>query len=414
MNKIFVGMDVSKDDFKAAIKDEGNELIAPVKTFGHDEKSLKAFDKFIADINREFRSMAMFGMEATGIYHLAVYDHLVNAGKTVKVFNGIELKRFKSRIRKTKTDDIDAQIIAEALLLSREPSYHPTSEPDLIRLRELARLRFRLQKKTSQCKIQATRDLDVLCRGYTRLWHDVFSPSSICVMKATIRQTRLFEIEEEELFSILRGYMNKDLAEDKAVKILDVFGSAVIPDAMKEACILDLHMLIQQYEVLNRQLERVDRKIVAMVERMSPHMLTLPGIGSVTAGIILGEMGDLNRFTNLDQITAYAGLDPAVKQSGQSYRTGRISKRGSPMLRVALYKAALSSIRYNPVCKVFYDRLKAKGKHHKVCMTAVARKLLHIAYAVEKNKKDFYVPEYIQKQQEQQLSQPETTVREQV
>ena len=69
------------------------------------------------------------------------------------------------------------------------------------------------------------------------------------------------------------------------------------------------------------------------------------------------------------------------------------------MLREALYGAALPASRVNPVCQQFYQRLKAKGKHHKICMVAIARKLLHIAYSVETKQRDFYVPAYITEQQ---------------
>jgi len=395
MKTIFVGMDVSKDDFKAAVKDEQNNLIGPVKTYRHDRPGLKAFDDYIRTIKEQLKAITVFGMESTGIYHLSLYQHLVEAGEHVKLFNALELKRFKSSIRKTKTDNLDAQAIAEALLLVREPSYHHVSEPELIQIRELCRLRGRLVKKASQCKNQAVRDMDVLCRGYTCLFVDVFSPSSIAIMKATVRTTRLFETDVETLTNILSKFMSRHTAEMKAEKLQALFQNTVIPEHMKEICVLELHMIISQYELLKQQVKRIERRIEIQVKDTNTHLLTIPGIGILTAGTILGELGNLSRFTSIDQLTAFAGLDPSVMESGRSRRTGHISKRGSPMLREALYGAALSASRVNPVCQQFYQRLKAKGKHHKVCLVAIARKLLHIAYSVETKQKDFYVPAYI-------------------
>jgi len=398
MRTIFVGLDVSKDDFKAAVKNEANKLIKPVKTYGHDMLSLEAFDKDIDSMKKQLGCCAIFGMESTGIYHLSVYQHLLDAGAHVKLFNGLELKRFKSSIRKTKTDDLDAQAIAEALLLERDHSYDPASEPELINLRELCRLRGRLVRKASQCKIQAVRDMDVLCRGYTTLFRDVFGPSSIAVMKATVRTTRLFEIDAVNLTKILSKYMPRPAAEKKAEQLLDLFQHVVVPEQMKEICIIELHMLIQQYELLKQQVGRIEKRIEKGVKEIDTCIMSIPGIGTLTAGIVLGELGNLSRFNSHNQLTAFAGLDPSIKESGRSSKTGRISKRGSPMLRQALYRAALSASRVNPVCQQLYQRLRAKGKHHKVCMVAVARKLLHIAYSVERNHRDFYVPEYILEQ----------------
>ena len=399
MRTLFVGLDVSKDNFKAAVKDDLNNQVMPAKTYQYDRPSMEELDKDVKALKAKLGCGAIFGMEATGIYHLPVYQHLLNASEHVKVFNTLELKRFKGRIRKTKTDELDALAIAEALLLAREPSYHPTSEPELIHIRELGRLRDRLVKKASQCKIQATRDMDVLCRGYTDLFDDIFSPSSIAVMKSAVRTTRLFKTEVEELADILNRFMPRSGSEKKALKLSTLFKNAVVPEHMREICILEIHMLIQQYEVLKRQRERVESRIEHCIETIDPWMISVPGIGPLTAGVILGELGDLSRFNSTDQLTAYSGLDPSVMESGRSRRTGHISKRGSPILRETLYNAAFAAIRVNPVCQRFYQRLKAKGKHHKVCLVAVARKLLHIAYSVEKKQRDFYVPAYITEQQ---------------
>jgi transposase len=395
MKNLFVGLDVSKDDFKAAVKDEQNNLVMQPKNYGHDRSGLESLDSDLETLKDQFKCGAIFGMEATGIYHLSIYQHLIDRREHVKVFNGLELKRFKGRIRKTKTDNLDALAIAEALLLAREPSYHPSDRPELIQMRELCRLRDRLVKKASRCKIQATRDMDILCRGYTDLFDDIFSPSSIAVIKTSVRTTRLFKPKVEDLVGILNRFMSRSGSEKKALKLSTLFKNTVVPEHMREICILEIHMLIQQYEVLKQQLERVESRIEHCIEKIDPWMISVPGIGPLTAGVILGELGDLCRFNSTDQLTAYSGLDPTVMESGRSRRTGHISKRGSTILRETLYNAAFAAIRVNPVCKQFYQRLKAKGKHHKVCLVAVANKLLHIAYSVEKNQRDFYVPSYI-------------------
>jgi len=395
MKTLFVGLDVSKDDFKAAVKDDRNNLVMPPKTYGHDRSDMELLDKDISMLKNQFRCGAIFGMEATGIYHLSVYQHLIDRREHVKVFNGLELKRFKGSIRKTKTDNLDAQSIAEALLLARDPSYHPSDRPELIQMRELCRLRNRLVKKASQCKNQAIRNMDILCRGYTEQFDDILSPSSIAVLKATVRTTRLFEIDQKALVKLLMKYMYKSAAEKKAAKLHVLFQNTVIPEHMKDICVLELHMLIQQYDLLRQQIDRVENRLEKRVKELNPHMISVPGIGELTTSVVLGELGDLSRFESAGQVTAYSGLDPSVMESGRSHKTGHISKRGSPMLREALYNAALSAMRVNPVCRQLYQRLRAKGKHHKVCMVAVARKLLLIAYSVEKNKRDFYVPSYI-------------------
>jgi transposase len=395
MQQLYVGLDVGKENFLAAVKDDQNNLIAPVNTYTHDKLSLEKMSKNIEALKMQFNCNAIFAMESSGIYHLSVYQHLLDKGEQVKIFNAIEVKRLKNRIRKTKTDKLDAIAIAEALLLDRSPSYHPSKDLDLVQIRELCRLRERLVKKIIQCKIQAKRDLDILSRGYSTQFKDIFCPSSIAVLKTAFRKSRFLEIEPNVLAKKLTKYMPKVSSEKKICDIQSIFQRSKVPEHMKDICILEIHMLIQQYQNLDQQLKRVEKQIEKQVKKTKTLLLTIPGIGLLTAGVILGELGDICRFKTLSQLTAYAGLDPSVYQSGRSNRIGHISKRGSPMLRSALYDAALSASRVNPVCQQFYLRLKNKGKHHKICMVAIARKLLHIAYSVEKKQRPFYVPEYI-------------------
>jgi len=67
---------------------------------------------------------------------------------------------------------------------------------------------------------------------------------------------------------------------------------------------------------------------------------TIPGIGYINGGMILGEIGDIHRFSNPNKLLAFAGLDPSVYQSGNQAKKTRMSKRGSRVLRYALMNAA--------------------------------------------------------------------------
>jgi hypothetical protein len=130
-----------------------------------------------------------------------------------------------------------------------------------------------------------------------------------------------------------------------------------------------------------------------MAERKSL-VTTVPGIGPITAAVIESELGDAKRFENANQVRAFAGLDPSVYQSGKFEGSrGHISKRGSPRLREGLYRAALSACRATPACRELYGRLTAKGKAHRLALTAVSAKLLVQSWAVLCDGKSFEVPE---------------------
>jgi transposase len=117
---------------------------------------------------------------------------------------------------------------------------------------------------------------------------------------------------------------------------------------------------------------------------------SIPGVGLLTAAWLVVETLNFTLTPTPEAATAYAGLAPQVRQSGTSVRRrAQLGHRGNRRLRTALYMATLSGARYNPVLKSFYERLRAAGKPPKVVRCAVARKLLHIAWAVVTKQQEF-------------------------
>jgi transposase len=117
---------------------------------------------------------------------------------------------------------------------------------------------------------------------------------------------------------------------------------------------------------------------------------TIPGLGLVTSGWLLVSTMNFSQCATPEQAAAYAGLVPLQRESGTSVH-GRASlgHGGNARLRTALYLASLSATRYNPVIKVFYERLREAGKPMKVARCAAARKLLHIAWGVVRKGQEF-------------------------
>jgi len=117
---------------------------------------------------------------------------------------------------------------------------------------------------------------------------------------------------------------------------------------------------------------------------------TIPGIGLVSSGVIIGIYNAFNTFDNAKQACAFAGICPSPYESGTSVKgSGRISKRGNTLARKTLYMAALSAVQYNPFAKQQYERLVNNGKSKKQALIAAANKILRQAFAILKSKKPF-------------------------
>jgi transposase len=147
----------------------------------------------------------------------------------------------------------------------------------------------------------------------------------------------------------------------------------------------------EQLNFLDQQIQKVHSLILSLVEseeglrKQYEALLSVEGIGSATALGLLALLPDLSHFSHAKQLTAFAGLNPAVKQSGSSVRgKGSLSKQGNAALRKLLYMPALSAKRHNKVLSVFAKGLEDRGKPAKVIIVAVMRKLLHYIFSLLK------------------------------
>lgn len=140
------------------------------------------------------------------------------------------------------------------------------------------------------------------------------------------------------------------------------------------------------------QLADLDKQISSFFTTIDDNefITSIPGIGPVLGAVILSEIGDISRFSTVEKLVAFAGLDPTVKQSGNFESTNcKMSKRGSPYLRRAIWQVATISMLHNPTLKEFYDKKRKEGKSHKVAIGHVTNKVLRIIFAVLTSKKKY-------------------------
>ena len=112
--------------------------------------------------------------------------------------------------------------------------------------------------------------------------------------------------------------------------------------------------------------------------------MTVPGIDYYSALMISAEIGDIRRFRTAKKLICYAGLNPSISQSGEKCYMGHIAKEGNNNLRWILGQCANIAVMNDSRLALFYQRIK-KGKNHNIAITATARKLLTIIFAMLKN-----------------------------
>ena len=147
---------------------------------------------------------------------------------------------------------------------------------------------------------------------------------------------------------------------------------------------VELNSLLILYKTLVTEINTLEKEI-------NPHYLSVPGIGSISAAIIYSEYGDISNFDNPGQMLAFAGIEPGINESGTESHGGRMVKRGSSQLRYALINCCLPLIRFDMTFATYYAKKRAEGKPHRVAITHVAKKLIRVIYALERQNTDFCV-----------------------
>jgi transposase len=153
-------------------------------------------------------------------------------------------------------------------------------------------------------------------------------------------------------------------------------------------------------EILNSSLQALDmykeliRKADARIREMNRKdpiarfLKTIPGVGDLTARIVLAEAGDINRFASDKSFACYSGLTPKQHQSGKTMRMMGLTKEGSSLLRWSLVQAAWLAIRMDPALQEFFTGVKAR-KNAKTAICAVARKLAVASWHVMTEKSPY-------------------------
>jgi transposase len=166
----------------------------------------------------------------------------------------------------------------------------------------------------------------------------------------------------------------------------------------------------QRIALINKQEKEVKAAISKLIKgdkevaRSVKLLMSIPGVGELTAAITLAETNGFELIRNKRQLVSYAGLDVKEKQSGTSVKgKPKISKRGNKHLRKAMHLPALTAIRYNEKMKSKYAHLVGKHGIKMKAAVAIQRKLLELIFTIFKKQTPFE-KDYQQNQQKNQLT----------
>ena len=380
-----VGIDIAKHTHQASVMNPDGSLIGKSIKISNTSSGFESFIAKLKDIDPDL-SHFEFGMESTGHYWLNLYTHLSDLGCTVHVINPVQSDALRGLyIRQTKNDIKDSAIIADVIRIGR---YCETTVSDdkMLALRDLTRQRFYLVDMISDLKRKSLTLIDRIFPEYPKLFSDTFGSTSLELLANCNTPEDIIAIDTDKLVEMLstasKGRFKREKAEKIKAAAQNSFGALLCTDSTS----FMLKQFVEQIKFLENQLDELNEMISERLAEYNSPITSITGIGDVLGASILSEIGDISRFESADKLAAFAGIDPTVSQSGNFLGTkNKMSKRGSPYLRRAIWLAATAAILHDPAIKAFYDRKKAQGKHHYVCVGYICRKLVNIIFYVLKS-----------------------------
>ncbi len=197
----------------------------------------------------------------------------------------------------------------------------------------------------------------------------------------------LIEVSSRKRFRMAKAQELQELARNS-------FGFAMAGDVFSTM----IRLYAKHLVFLKQQVQEMDRKIAEIMDTLDTPITTITGIGPTLGAYILSEIGDINRFSSAAKLAAYAGIDPTMRQSGEYNGVrNRMSKRGSPYLRHAIWLAASSAVLHDPALKLYFQKKRDEGKPYMASVGHACRKMVSIIYAVMRDNKAYtpYIPNEI-------------------
>jgi transposase len=307
---------------------------------------------------------------------------LLKRGYRVCLLHPAQMHAFAhQRGLRAKTDQLDAVTIARALL-SGEARFGYVPSEQVATYRELMRLQHQLSDDVVRYKNEIHALLVVLFPEFTQVFVDPTRPTALAVLMRYPSAQAIARTEVETLSTFLHELAPRHYGRPTAQALVRLAKASISSGVAVAARSSSLRILCDQLEHTQANLDQLQREIDQLLgqDPKATGLLGVPEFGPTTVAVLRAELGDLTRFTRIDQVVAYVGLDLQVKQSGKWKGQTKLSKHGSGRVRRILYLAALRSIHLEASpFGAYYQRLVARGMKKGMAVVAVMRKMLIIA-----------------------------------
>ena len=385
----YVGIDVSKFKHTVAIIDQNGEIRK--KSFDISN-SREGFDSLLNELGLlGQKEQIKIGMEATGHYMNCLVRCLISNGYQVQIYNPSLIAKFRDSeaVSLAKTDNLDSLLIAKYVA-----THSFTSSPQIsyliAEIRKISRAKYFLIGDKTACYNHLLRYLDEVFPEFVGFFNkkedgskasrgrSIFESPTIRWLLSEYTSPQKMAKMRIETGETLRRMSKGSISFNRFNQLRELAKNSIGYSTQVDEQIIK--NLLNQVKTIDEEINNLNEMLKPLMEELNSPILTIPGIGVNLASMIIGEIGDINRFENPEKLIKYAGLDVKIYQSGTVDRRGHIRKRGSPILRYGLALSVQKLRIHSPVFSEYYYSKLRQGKATNVAIIATTRKLIRVIF----------------------------------
>jgi transposase len=334
----------------------------------------------------------IFGIESTGNYGEPLVHYMTKRGIQMVQVNPLHTKKVKEMRGNSpnKNDKKDPKVIADIISLNNCLTIVMPEGP-AAELDRLVHLREMLLEDKKRAYNQLESAIVPIFPEFLHIFKDLQIKTVEYLLKYYPLPESIIKLGLEDLIKTLYTVSRGRFGRNKAEQLYDAaLSSAGIKEGV-ESTLLIIDNLYDKINLINRQLKVVEEKIETKLEDVpySSYIMSIKGIGPIITAAIIGEVGDLRKYSYARQLQKLAGINLYEISSGKQKGQRHITKRGRHLLRKMLYYAAINVTKKDRILYDTYHLHIKKGMTKVQALTAISRKLIGIIYALVRDKSDY-------------------------
>jgi transposase len=363
--------------------------------FSNDRAGFKKLWNRIQEAQAKHKlERVVLGFESTAAYGEPLVHYLKDRPVELVQVNPMHTKKMKELQGNSpnKTDKKDPKVIADIIELGHFLTVVVPEGP-AAELRRLSQARERAVERQGVLLNQLHGLVFLLFPEFLQVMKGLKTKSAHYLLDRYPLPQHLVKLGLPALTAELKKASKGRLPRERAGDLLEAARQSVGLQEGQESMLFEVRGLLRGLETTRDMIRSAEQEMDRHLDQIpySGSILSIKGIGKVTAAGLIGEVGDFRKFRTIAEVLKLAGLDLFEVSSGQHQGKRHISKRGRAFLRKLLYFAALGMVREKGLMYDTYQRHLGKGMAKPKALIAIARKVLGLVFALVRNHSSYQV-----------------------